>query len=116
MPVPALRVEFERICKSSPLWDGRVCVLHITDVNERAMQVRLLTSAQDSGTAFDLRCIIREEMISFIAAHYPQALPRLRTALDPIEVKSSGRNNTDPLDTIIDGPPQQQSDQIAPIR
>ena len=116
VPVPALRVEFERICKSSPLWDGRVCVLHITDVNERAMQVRLLTSAQDSGTAFDLRCIIREEMISFIAAHYPQALPRLRTALDPIEVKSSGRNNTDPLDTIIDGPPQQQSDQIAPIR
>ena len=116
VPVPALRVEFERICKSSPLWDGRVCVLHITDVNERAMQVRLLTSAQDSGTAFDLRCIIREEMIAFIAAHYPQALPRLRTALDPIEVKSSGQNNADALDTIIDGPPQQRSDQKSPIR
>ena len=109
VPVPALRVEFERICKSSPLWDSRVCVLHVTDVSERAMQIRLLTSAQDSGTAFDLRCKIREEMITFIATHYPQALPRLRTALDPVELQSGGLNNADALNTIIDGPAQQGS-------
>lgn len=83
VPVPAVRAELERICKQSSLWDGRVCVLHVTDANERAMQLRLLVSARDSGTAFDLRCAIREAMLAFIAGNYPDSLPRLRAALDP---------------------------------
>ena len=82
VPVPAIRAEFESICKQSPLWDGRVCVLHVTDANERAMQLRLLVSARDSGSAFDLRCAIREAMLGFIARDYPESLPRLRAALD----------------------------------
>ncbi|MGS0741405.1 mechanosensitive ion channel family protein [Glaciimonas sp. GG7] len=100
VPVAALRAEFERICKTSKLWDGRVCVLHVTDSTDRAMQLRLLVSAQDSGIAFDLRCNIREEMIAFIAAHYPQALPRLRSA---IEVSSAKPGDADAMQTIIDG-------------
>jgi small-conductance mechanosensitive channel len=106
VPVEALRQEFERICKSSPLWDGRVCVLQVTDANERAMQVRLLLSAQNSGIAFELRCKIREAMISFIAAHYPQGLPRLRSALDPLEVRTAEQGDAASINTIIDGPPQ----------
>ena len=85
VPVDALRQEFERICKASPLWDGRVCNLQVTDASERAMQVRLLLSAQNSGIAFDLRCKIREDMIAFIAARYPLGLPRLRSSLDPLD-------------------------------
>ncbi|MBB5202120.1 mechanosensitive ion channel family protein [Glaciimonas immobilis] len=106
VPVAALRTEFERICKSSPLWDGRVCVLHVTDVDQRAMQIRLLLSAQDSGIAFDLRCIIREQMIAFIAQHYPEGLPRLRSAMDPLEVHTTQTEDAASLNTIIDGPAQ----------
>jgi hypothetical protein len=90
VPVPAVRAEFERICKQSPLWDGRVCVLHVTDASERAMQLRLLVSAKDSGTAFDLRCAIREAMLAFIAQQYPDSLPRLRAALDAEPAKAAG--------------------------
>jgi len=82
VPIAALRSEFERVCKSSALWDGRVCVLQVTDTSDRAAQIRLLVSAQDSGKAFDLRCQIREAMIAFLARDYPEALPRLRTSVD----------------------------------
>lgn len=81
VPAAAIRSEFERLCKTQPLWDGRVCVMHVTDTSERAMQVRLLMSARDSGSAFDLRCLVREQMIAFIAREYPQALPRLRAEI-----------------------------------
>lgn len=48
IPVAALRAEFERICHTSTLWDKRICVLHVTDANDRTMQIRMLLSAQDS--------------------------------------------------------------------
>src|SRR5450830_222606 len=103
IPVEAMRQEFARVCKAAPQWDGRVCVLQVTDANERAMQLRLLVSAMDSGKAFDLRCLIREAMIAFIAAQYPEALPRLRSALDPVEVRGVAKEATpDRMDTILD--------------
>jgi len=110
LPVEKLRAEFERVCKQAPQWDGRVCVLQVTDVSDRAMQIRMLVSAQNSGNAFDLRCAIRESMIAFIARDYPEALPRLRSAIDPVEIGASsdqGRNLADRPDEIIDGSPRQ---------
>lgn len=105
VPAKEIRAEFERICKTLPLWDKRVCVMHVVDTTDRAMQIRLLVSAVDSGSAFDLRCQIREHMIGFIAQHYPEALPRLRTAVDPLQMQ---KNDPDALHTIIDGSPQEK--------
>ena len=82
VPVAKVRAEFERVTAASTRWDRRVCVLHVTDANDKGMQLRLLVSAVDSGTAFDLRCEIREAMIAFVAANYPDSLPRLRPVLD----------------------------------
>lgn len=82
VPIAPLRQEFERLTHSSKLWDKRVCVLQVTDATERTVQLRFLVSAQDSGRAFDLRCLIREGMIDFITRNYPHALPRLRSSLD----------------------------------
>jgi small-conductance mechanosensitive channel len=108
LPVAALRAEFERVCKAAPQWDGRVCVLQVTDANERAMQVRMLVSAQNSGNAFDLRCAIRESMIAFIALHHPEALPRLRSAIDPVELTPSTLADAGVHDKILDGAPMQR--------
>jgi len=36
-------------------------------------------SASDSGTLWDLRCLVREQMILFVQEHYPESLPFLRT-------------------------------------
>ena len=45
------------------------------------------------GLAFELRCIVREQMLAFITAHYPHGLPRLRSTHDPIELHAMQAQN-----------------------
>ncbi len=80
-PIAAIRSELERICEGEKLWDGRVCVTQVTEASEHTLQVRLLVSARNSGDAFDLRCMVRERMLDFLAREHPQALPRTRAEL-----------------------------------
>jgi small-conductance mechanosensitive channel len=80
-PIAVIRAELERICKGEALWDGRVCVTQVTETTDHTLQVRLLVSARNSGDAFDLRCIVRERMLDFLAREHPQALPRTRAEI-----------------------------------
>lgn len=81
LPLEPVRREAERICRDAPEWDERVCVLHVVDANERAMQLRVLVSAGDAGRAWDLRCRMREGLVHFIQRDYPDCLPRLRAEM-----------------------------------
>lgn len=79
VPLEPLRKEFNRLLKEVPeLWDGRVSVLQVTDTTEKAIQIRLLASSADSSKGWDLRCFLREKMINYISANFPDALPQLR--------------------------------------
>jgi small-conductance mechanosensitive channel len=78
VPMPEVRAELDRICRSDPRWDGRVCVAQITDADRATIAVRLLVSAHNSGDLFDLRCAVRERMIDYLNAQHPEALPRMR--------------------------------------
>jgi len=78
LPMQPIRTEARRLCEASTNWDGRVCNVQVTDSSERAMQLRILVSAADSGRAFDLRCEMREGLVDFIQRQFPQALPRMR--------------------------------------
>ena len=80
-PMPAVRAEFERLCRTDPRWDGRVCVAQVTDADRQAIAVRLLMSARNSGDLFDLRCAVRERMVDYLNAQHPEALPRVRASL-----------------------------------
>jgi small-conductance mechanosensitive channel len=60
LPVDDARREFRRILESSNLWDKKVCVLQVTDVTEKTMQLRALMSASNASKLFDLRCYVRE--------------------------------------------------------
>lgn len=93
LPVEALRAEAKRLCEASPLWDKRVFSVAVTDSNERAMQVRILVSANNSGSNFDLRCLLREGLIRFLHEQHPDTLPRLRTRLDPLPGLAAGASN-----------------------
>jgi small-conductance mechanosensitive channel len=77
-PMPEVRAELERICRTDPRWDGRVCVAQVTDTDRTTIAVRLLVSARNSGDLFDLRCAARERMIDYLNAQHPEALPRMR--------------------------------------
>ncbi|AYQ88616.1 mechanosensitive ion channel family protein [Burkholderia gladioli] len=80
-PLEPLRNELSRIVSAAPEWDGRVQVLQVTDATERSIQLRALVSAPDSSLAWDLRCRVREGLIAFLQAHYPDSLPRGRMEL-----------------------------------
>jgi len=75
--------ELERILQSAPEWDKRVQVLQVTDATEKSMQIRVLVSSFDSGLNFDLRCRVREGLLSFVQSTYAQFLPRTRADLSP---------------------------------
>ncbi|NTV10016.1 MAG: mechanosensitive ion channel [Zoogloea sp.] len=83
LPLAPLRRELEQICRAAPEWDGRVCVLQVTDASEHAMQLRALVSSGDSGRNWDLRCRVREGLIAFVQREHAYALPRLRAELAP---------------------------------
>ncbi len=84
MPLEPLRRELERVCRAAPEWDGRLCLLQVTDTTERAMQLRALVSAGDAGKTWDLRCKVREALVVFMQGTYADYLPRLRASLENV--------------------------------
>ncbi|GHA41970.1 hypothetical protein GCM10007103_24100 [Salinimicrobium marinum] len=78
VPVDSIREELDRLLEDNPLWDRQAKVVQVTDATERTMEIRVLVSAKDSPTAFDLRVHIREKLIDFIKKNYPDSLPKSR--------------------------------------
>ena len=81
VPIDDLRREFESVLDKTELWNKSVQVLQVTDCTEKTMQIRMLMSAKDSPTAWDLRCLVREKMLVFIQEKYPNALPKTRLVM-----------------------------------
>ena len=99
VPLEELRTEYKRLLDDSEDWDGQVWSVQVTDSTDRTMTVRLLMSAPDSGTAWMLRCHVREKMIEWIRQNHPGALPRLRA-----EVGGSGKTpDREAMDTPGEG-------------
>jgi small-conductance mechanosensitive channel len=88
-PVDALRAELTRLLEASPLWDGKVNVLQVTEAKEHTLEVRALASASDASKAWDLRCEIREKLVAFLRERHPGALPRLRGSIEMQTVDAS---------------------------
>jgi small-conductance mechanosensitive channel len=74
----AMRVELEKILARTSIWDGRASVLQVTDATAGFVRVRILVTAVDAPTLFDLRCFVREEMLEWLQAQDPGAIPRTR--------------------------------------
>ena len=83
-PVSEMRDKLTEICRASPLWDGDVVNLQVTDTGMNTIRIRALASARNSPDAGDLRCFIREKMISWLQEEHPDALPRIRNELDTL--------------------------------
>nr|WP_314467626.1 mechanosensitive ion channel domain-containing protein [uncultured Novosphingobium sp.] len=82
-----IREEYSRQITAHRLWDKRAQVLQVTDCKDEAIEVRLLMSAKDGPTLFDLRCEIRESMMDWIRRNQPEALVRRRTLpVGPVEM------------------------------
>jgi small-conductance mechanosensitive channel len=84
VPVEEVRQELKRILDSTDMWDGKVWGLQVTDATDRTIQMRALMSASNSGTAWNLRCFVREKLIAFLQTRYPQSLPKARAEIKGI--------------------------------
>jgi small-conductance mechanosensitive channel len=84
-PIQPLREKLTEILEASPLWDKRVNVVQVTDTKQSSIEVRFLMSARNSSQAFDLRCIVREQMLLHIRTYFPESLPKTRLSIQSDE-------------------------------
>lgn len=87
VPVEALRAQLDAIVHPHPLWDGKVCGLQVTNLSENTMELRCLMSSHNSSRNFDLRCDVREQMMTFVRDKYPDAFPKTRFSDLPQRLK-----------------------------
>lgn len=96
VPFVALRAELTRILESTELWDGEVNNVQVTDSKAEYVEIRALMSAKDSSSAWDLRVLVREKLISFLQQHYPESLAHSR-----IYIKKEGDVKNTPSQTAL---------------
>jgi small-conductance mechanosensitive channel len=95
-PVDELRKALPDLVKGSPLWDGDVVNLQVTDATAQAMQIRALVSARSSSDLSDLQSYVREKMIGWMHEHAPESLVFSKS------IRFEGSNNG----AHVDGAPQ----------
>jgi small-conductance mechanosensitive channel len=81
-PVADVRRQVGEIVASSERWDGQFWNLQVTEAGERTMRLRVVASAADADRAWDLRCEIRERLITYFQEQHPDALPRIRARIE----------------------------------
>ncbi len=81
VPIDEVRSELKRILDASEHWDGETWGLQVTDADDRTILLRPLMSAKDAGEQWNLRCEVREKLITYVRENFPGALPRLRGEL-----------------------------------
>ncbi|MGB0131968.1 mechanosensitive ion channel family protein [Chlorobium sp.] len=82
VPPDEIRRELERIVASTPLWDGRVVKMHVTNTTDKSVEIRALVSGRNSADVWELRSFVREQLVSFIGKDYPGGLPKMRMEMD----------------------------------
>jgi small-conductance mechanosensitive channel len=74
VPVERVRQKLHEIVRNDPLWDGRVVNLQVTDAKEGKVELCATVSARSLRDAWDLRCSVREKLITFLQREHPAAV------------------------------------------
>lgn len=91
VPPGAMRDELDRILDGTELWDGRAKVLQVTDAVGGTVRIRVLVTAKDAPTLFDLRCLVRERLVDWVQRETPAGLPVQRVELVPQQTGEARR-------------------------
>jgi hypothetical protein len=83
VPLDRLRRKLKSIVEKSAAWDGDLHNIVVTNCDPRCIEVRALVSAANASLCFDLRCEVREKLLTFIRDEYPESLPTVRAELEP---------------------------------
>lgn len=79
VPVENLRSHLKGLVEKNEQWDKVAWGLQVTDATEKTITLRCLVSAADADTLWNLRCEIREQMITYLQnLENGRYLPKLR--------------------------------------
>ena len=90
VPVDDIREELRRIVEQSPEWNGQVCSVLVTKTSPEGIEVRALVSAADASKAWNLRCEVREKLVTFLQRNHPGSLPRIRANVESVPKTEAG--------------------------
>ncbi|GAA1155263.1 hypothetical protein GCM10009673_04140 [Nesterenkonia sandarakina] len=96
VPMDPLRARLKRLLDSAELWDGRDYSLQVTDAVGGMVKARVVVSARNSGELWDLRCLIREDLVNYLRAEHPYAVFTQRMLLTNEEALA---RSSDPVRT-----------------
>ena len=88
--VQPIRAEFDAYVSSHELFDGRNKALLMTEAYPESIELRLSVSASTIGELFQLRCEVREHMVSWLRREMPDALIRHRLEVEAANERVKG--------------------------
>lgn len=91
----AMRARLHDVLEKTDLWDRRTSVLQVTDAVAGYVRVRILVTAKDAPTLFDLRCLVREAMVTWVQRTMPQAVPVQRIVMS--DATAPGHHTDHPI-------------------
>jgi len=94
VPTSRMREHLDDYLARNALWDGRASVLQVTDAVGGLVRIRILVTAKDAPTLFDLRCQVREEMVAWVRSTAPAALPVQRLLMTEHEAADAAEPRT----------------------
>lgn len=77
-PVDELRSHLTSLLTANTNWDGRVANIQVTNVTSHDKELRIMVSSSDASKNWDLRVMLREQLICYIVAHFPNSLAKIR--------------------------------------
>jgi hypothetical protein len=83
VPVDAMRKQLYEVLGQTQEWDRRAWGLVVIDTTPTTVQIRALLTAKDADDIFNLRCLVREQLIEWLRREHPYALPRVSTTSAP---------------------------------
>lgn len=81
IPLAKIRAKFMEVVSNSEFWDERGANMIVYDATGGYVSVRFTVSAKDADDVWYLRCLVREEMVSWLQKEHPEALPATRVLM-----------------------------------
>ncbi|MGQ7786835.1 mechanosensitive ion channel family protein [Nesterenkonia sp. K-15-9-6] len=81
VPMDQLRARLKRLLESTDLWDGKDYSVQVTEATGGMVKARVVVSARNSGELWDLRCLVREDLVNYLRAEHPYSVPTQRMLL-----------------------------------
>lgn len=89
VPMDEVRAKFTEIIEGSDAWDRRSSSVLVTGSQGGLVTVRFVASSANSDDQWTLRCLVREQIMTWLQQEHPEALPTSRVHLEQTALAAS---------------------------